>query len=91
MTSGVYSPSKFWSGSIGVAAKETTMAGKKLRSKINSTIAKTIKIHVAMTAPILSSLKPLASQVPAPVSLRKRRAPHATENRNRIKNIAIMG
>ena len=43
-------------------------------------------MHIATTAPNLSSLKPFVSQASDPVSLTKMRTPHATENKNKIKS-----
>jgi len=81
-----FSLGKSLSGVLEAAASETMIGDREARSKINSKIAQTIRMHIATTAPNLSSLKPFVSQASDPANLTKRRIPHAIENKNKIKS-----
>ena len=85
--SSVSSCDKSFSGPVKAAASDAGISGKRTYSKASSRIAQMPRKHVAMTAPILSYLRPFTSQVSGPVSLKKRIAPHVTEIKNRTEDI----
>ena len=76
-------------GAAKASARDAGMRGRNIYNKVSNAIAQIPRKHATITAPILSSFMPFASQASELASLTKRSAPHVIESKNKTENIAI--